>query len=99
MAPRRIFGALFDGRRFPVRRFALTVIAAIVLTLTLALALPAGAGARTLWKCQVPEDGTTVEVIFVSAADAAHHGISVANSRAGTVFADQFGESCTVETG
>ena len=72
------------------------VVAAIALTLTLALALPAGAGARTNWVCEVPEDGTTVTVVFVSAADAAYHGISTANRKAGEVFATQFGEECIV---
>jgi hypothetical protein len=74
----------------------LIVVAAIALTLTLALALPAGAGARTNWVCEVPEDGTTVTVVFVSAADAAYHGISTANSHAGATFERQFGEECTV---
>ena len=61
--------------------------------LAVALALPAGAGARTQWVCVV--DGQPV--LFVSAADAAHHGIQQANSKAGVVFHDQFGESCHVE--
>jgi hypothetical protein len=58
------------------------------------LALPAGAGARTLWVCDVPGEGT---VTFVSAADAALHGITQANAKAGVVFHSQFGESCHVE--
>ena len=61
--------------------------------LAVALALPAGAGARTQWVCVV--DGQPV--VFVSAADAAHYGIQQANSKAGVVFHDQFGESCHVE--
>jgi hypothetical protein len=32
----------------------------------------------------------------VTVADAAHHGISRANSKAGTAFHDQFGENCIV---
>jgi hypothetical protein len=59
--------------------------------LTVALALPAGAGARTQWVCVV--DGQPV--VFVSAADAARHGIETANSKAGVVF-QKFGEDCSV---
>jgi hypothetical protein len=77
-----------------MRRFALVVVAAIAVTL--ALALPAGAGARTIWRCQVPEDGTTVTVDFVSAADAAKYGINTANNHAGTTFSRNFGEECIV---
>ena len=62
----------------------------------LPLALSAQASARTLWVCEVPNEGT---VTFVSAADAARHGIDTANNRAGTVFHDQFGETCRVESG
>jgi hypothetical protein len=75
-------------------RFALVVVAAIAVTL--ALVLPAGAGARTIWRCQVPEDGHTVMVDFVSAADAAHHGITTANDHAGATFSRNFGEECIV---
>ena len=67
---------------------------------TLATAVPlvlsAPASARTLWVCDVPNEGT---VTFVSAADAAWHGIDTANTKAGTVFHDQFGETCQVESG
>ena len=67
---------------------------------TFALAVPlvlsAPASARTLWVCEVPNEGT---VTFVSAADAARHGIDTANATAGTVFHDQFGETCHVEPG
>jgi hypothetical protein len=77
-----------------MRRFVLVVVAAIAVTL--ALVLPAGAGARTIWRCQVPEDGHTVTVDFVSAADAASHGINTANSHAGTTFSRNFGEACIV---
>jgi hypothetical protein len=44
----------------------------------------------------VPNEGT---VTFVTAADAARHGIDTANARAGLVFHDQFGETCHVESG
>jgi hypothetical protein len=36
-------------------------------------------------------------VTFVTAADAARHGIEQANSKAGVVFHDLFGEDCHVE--
>jgi ABC-type sugar transport system substrate-binding protein len=68
------------------------VVAAVALAM--ALAFPAAAGARTNWVCEVPGEGT---VTFVSAADAARHGIEKANSTAGVVFHDQFGEDCHVE--
>jgi hypothetical protein len=67
---------------------------------TLAIALPltvtAPASASTRWICDVPGEGT---VTFVTAADAARHGIDTANSRAGIVFHDRFGEKCHVESG
>jgi hypothetical protein len=59
------------------------------------LTLSAPAGARTLWICDVPGEGL---VTFVSAADAARHGIETANSRAGAVFHARFGETCHVES-
>jgi hypothetical protein len=37
--------------------------------------------------------------VFVSAADAAFHGISRANERAGATFNRKFGEVCHVEPG
>lgn len=78
-----------------MRRVVTAVVAAAVLTLS--LALPAGAGARTTWLCQVP--GEPEPVVFVSAGDPALHGITRANSRAGEVFRQKFGESCTVVPG
>jgi hypothetical protein len=71
----------------------MTTVAAVALTVP--LALPTAAGARTNWVCDVP--GEPEPVIFVSAADAAYGGISKANTKAGVVFGQQFGESCTVE--
>lgn len=67
-----------------------------ILAIAVPLALSVQASARTLWVCDVPDEGT---VIFVSAADAARHGIDTANGRAGMVFHDQFGETCHVESG
>jgi hypothetical protein len=46
-----------------------------------------------IWRCQVPDVGT---VDFVTAAEAARHGIETANSHAGQTFRDQFGEACIV---
>jgi len=66
------------------------------LAIAVPLALSAPASARTLWVCEVPNEGT---VVFVSAADAARHGIDTANAKAGTVFHDHFGETCHVESG
>jgi hypothetical protein len=74
----------------------LIAVIVAVAAVTLVLALPAGAGARTNWICDVPGEGS---VTFVSAADAALHGITQANRKAGAVFAAQFGESCTVTSG
>ena len=82
-----------------MKRFASGVVAAVAIAVTLALVLPAGAGARTIWRCKVPEDGTTVTVDFVSAADAADHGINTANNHAGATFSRNFGEECTVVHG
>ena len=72
-----------------MRRFIMGLIAAGAFTV--ALAFPSGAGARTEWVCVV--DGQPV--VFVSAADAARHGIETANGKAGVVF-QKFGESCSV---
>jgi len=66
------------------------------LAIALPLALTANASATTLWVCDVPNQGT---VVFVTAADAARHGIDTANARAGVVFHDRFGETCHVESG
>ena len=74
-----------------MKRFAFAIVA--TLALALALALPAGAGASTNWVCEVPGEGT---VTFVSASDAAYHGISTANRNAGAAFNRQFGEVCIV---
>jgi hypothetical protein len=61
--------------------------------LVLTLALPAQASVK--WVCNVPGEG---DVTFVTAADAALHGINTANRLAGQVFHDRFGEVCRVET-
>jgi hypothetical protein len=85
-----MYGAEARGRGDMTRtRFAL---GCVVLAVT--GALPTGAGASTKWVCVVPGEGV---VTFVTAADAARHGINTANSKAGVVFHDRFGEVCHVE--
>ena len=74
-----------------MKRAVKGIFATVVLTLT--LALPAGAGADTKWICVVEGEPVT----FVTAGDAARFGIEQANSRAGAVFNEQFGEDCHVE--
>jgi hypothetical protein len=71
-------------------------LATASLAIALPLALTANASAATRWVCDVPGEGT---VVFVTAADAARHGIETANARAGVVFHDRFGETCHVESG
>src|SRR2546428_190615 len=72
-----------------MKRLIWATIGAIILTLM--LALPAQASVQ--WVCNVPGEG---DVTFVTAADAALHGINTANSKAGQVFHDKFGEECRV---
>ena len=73
-------------------------IAVSVSVVGLALTPPANASVTksVQWVCQVPEDGGYTEVVFVSAPEAARHGITQANTRAGQTFTTQFGEICTV---
>ena len=61
--------------------------------LAVAVALPSSSHARVNWVCDVPDEGT---VVFVSAADAARHGLETANAHAGQTFNRNFGEVCTV---
>ena len=73
------------------------VLAVAALALTGALALPVQAEPvpRTVrWVCEV-EGGEVV--IFVTAAERARDGIVKADSKAGQVFAELFGEDCHVE--
>ena len=76
-----------------MNRVIRTVVAAIVLTLTLTIPAQAGVPRTVHWVCDVPGVGP---VTFVTAAEAARHGIDTANNHAGQVFYDQFGEVCTV---
>jgi len=72
------------------------VMATAAVALAGSLVLPAQAEPvpRTVvWRCQL-ENGDVVD--FVVAPEAARHGLMQANSRAGQVFADQFGEDCDV---
>ena len=81
-----------------MRRFVLTMVAA--LALGLAVALPAAAGAKTgqvLWICDPDGQGPEPEKTFVSAPAAAAHGINTANAHAGQTFHLRFGEVCRVE--
>jgi len=77
-----------------MKRLLGTVGAAIVLTLTLIIPAHAGVPRTVPWVCDVPDVG---RVVFVTAAEAARHGIDTANAHAGQTFADRFGEVCTVE--
>jgi hypothetical protein len=86
---RGILAMTQEQRRFQMQRAILAMVATVALAL--ALAFPAGAGARTEWVCVV---GGEPE-IFVSAGDAARHGIETANGKAGVVF-QKFGEVCSV---
>jgi hypothetical protein len=74
----------------PVKATVATVVIA------LSFALSPQARADTRWVCDVPNEGL---VTFVTAADAARHGIDTANNKAGVVFHDRFGETCHVESG
>ena len=74
-----------------MKRLLASLLVTIALTLT--LVLPAHASLK--WVCNVPGEG---DVTFVTAADAALHGINTANATAGQVFHRQFGEVCRVVT-
>ena len=76
-----------------MKRLFGTMGAAIVLTLTLTIPAHAGVPRNVHWVCEVPNVGS---VTFLTAAEAARHGIDTANNHAGQVFRDQFGELCTV---
>jgi hypothetical protein len=76
-----------------MKRLFSTVIAAVVLALTFAVPAQAGQPRTVHWVCDVPDVGL---VTFVTAAEAARHGINTANDHAGQVFFDRFGEVCTV---
>ena len=76
-----------------MKRLIRTVVAAFVLTLALTIPAQAGVPRTVIWRCVVPDVGP---VDFVTAAEAARYGIDTANSHAGQVFADKFGETCTV---
>jgi hypothetical protein len=79
----------------PMKRLISTVIAAVILALALAIPAEAGSPRTVSWICDVPGEGL---VTFVSVSQAAAHGIDTANTKAGQVFHDQFGEVCTVVT-
>jgi hypothetical protein len=76
-----------------MRRLIKTTVAAFVLVLTLTIPAQARVPRTVIWQCTL-EDGT--EVDFVTAAEAARHGIDTANATAGETFHTQFGERCIV---
>lgn len=78
-----------------MNRASLRTAAATVVLLS-PIILSANASAETRWVCDVPGEGW---VTFVTAASAARHGIDTANSKAGVVFHDRFGETCHVDSG
>jgi hypothetical protein len=79
-----------------VKVTSVSIAVGLILALVLALATQAAASRAVVksvtWVCVV--DGQPVD--FVSAPEAARHGIEQANSRAGVVFG-KFGEECHVE--
>lgn len=76
-----------------MKRIVLTT-AAVALAGSLVLPAQAEPVHRTVvWRCQL-ENGDVVD--FVVAPEPARNGITQADSRAGQVFADQFGEDCDV---
>lgn len=76
-------------------RRIIRVVAAVALTLTLPLPLQADPVDRSVkWVCVVEGEAGT----FVSAPEAALHGIEQANATAGQVFHKLFGEDCHVES-
>ena len=77
-----------------MKRLLGTMVAATVLTLTFVIPAHAGEPRTVRWVCAVPDVGS---VVFVTAAEAARHGIETANAHAGQTFALRFGEVCTVE--
>ena len=78
-----------------MKRPVKAMVAASALVLTLAVTAPVGAHTGAVkWLCTV--DG--VVVTFVSAPEAARDGLTQADSRAGEVFENLFGEeNCHVE--
>ena len=78
-----------------MKRLIGTIAVAIALTLSLSIPAQAKPPSTLQWVCVVP--GPPPETVtFVTAAEAARHGIETANAHAGQVFFDQFGEECTV---
>ena len=75
-------------------RKTLALLGAVGLSLSLAGSVVAGQPRTVSWVCDVPGEGL---VVFVTAAEAARHGIDTANSLAGQTFHLRFGEVCTVE--
>jgi hypothetical protein len=76
-----------------MKRLISTIFASAVLGLALTIPAQARSPRTVSWVCDVPGEGL---VTFVSVSEAAAHGIDTANTKAGQVFHDQFGEVCTV---
>ena len=77
-----------------MKRFIRTMAVVIALILSFPISAQATPPDTVQWVCDVP--GEPEPVVFVTAAEAARHGIDTANNHAGQVFHDQFGEVCTV---
>jgi len=77
-----------------MRRVRFAMVGTAILSLSLVPAALAGQARSVLWVCDVPREGL---VTFVTAAEAARHGIDTADAHAGQTFNLRFGEVCTVE--
>jgi hypothetical protein len=87
-------GEVCPGRRPSMSKSIKVAVAGAVLTIAVALPASAGVTKSVRWVCDVPGEGL---VTFVSAPEAARHGIDTANTTAGQVFLNNFGEVCTVQ--
>ena len=68
-------------------RTGMALTGAAILWLSLVAPALAGQPRTVLWVCDVPGEGS---VVFVTAAEAARHGITQADAHAGQVFERQF---------
>jgi hypothetical protein len=78
-----------------MKRLLVAFISAMALLVAPAAVAHASQPRTVRWVCEVP--GEDEPVTFVTAAEAARHGIDTANRTAGETFANNFGESCTVQ--
>jgi hypothetical protein len=77
-----------------MKRLLGTVVVATTLAAAASLPAQAAQPRSVHWVCDVPGEGL---VTFVTAAEAARHGIETANAHAGQTFLNNFGEVCTVD--